>query len=305
MKAHWHQKTAPAGDDDAGDVFVSQSGTVVRGPPWPPQQPEKGEWIWIDANGDGEYESNQGANAPDDAWGWSVDRDGHIWLAAATAGVRRYACQGLDAHGVPRYDFAHTALTPMPALFTLLRRAEYDAAGDTMILSGYTAAFPNTDRLWGKGIGRVVARYDHWSAGAAKPAWLIENLLYAKGAFHHDRFITALDVAGDCVFLQTSHCDEQFHENTQTCYVYSKADGKPVGQMRPGPEVQIGPAQIDIAWGLRAYRRANGEYLVFVEDDWFGKALMYRWPGPVSTAASSRKHRQFAPGNIQAAHPPK
>ena len=257
-------------------------GEPGRRGPWPPRQPKQGESIWVDANGDGQmdagqYESNHGLNAPDDAWGWSVNQRGGIWLATAKAGVRHYACQGLNKHGVPRYDFAHTTLAPMPAPFTLLRRAEYDAAGDTMILSGYTAAFPNASNLWGKCIGRVVARYDHWSAGASKPAWLIEDLLYAQGGFHHDRFLTALDVAGDYVFLQTSHCDEQFHENTQTCFVYSKAGGKLVGHMRPGPEVQIGPAQIDIAWGMRAFRRADGEYLVFVEDDWFGKVLMYRW----------------------------
>ena len=282
MKSHWQQPNKPVAGDDGGDTFVSQQGTVVRGGPWPPEQPKKGEWIWIDSNGDGqmdsgEYESNQGRNAPDDAWGWSVDQRGDIWLATAKNGVRRYACQGLNAHGVPRYDFAHTTLAPMPAPFTLLRRAEYDAEHDTMIVSGYTAACPNANNLWGKCIGRVVARYDHWSAGPIRPAWTIENLLYAKGAFHHDRFITALDVAGDYVFLQTSHCDEAFHENTQTCFVHSKADGSLVGQMRPGPEVQIGPAQIDIAWGMRAFRRDSGEYLVFVEDDWFGKVLMYRW----------------------------
>ncbi len=128
-----------------------------------------------------------------------------------------------------------------------------------MILSGYTAAYPNSSNLWGKGIGRVVARYDLWSQGPGKPTWLAEDLLYAKGGHHKDRFITALDVAGDYVFCQTSHCDEKFRENTQTCYVYSKTDGKPVGWFRPGPEVQTGPAQIDIAWGMRAYRRANGE----------------------------------------------
>ncbi len=282
MKSHWQQPRPMSSAKDVGDALTSGLASLARRGPWPPRQPKQGEWIWVDANGDGQmdagqYESNHGLNAPDDAWGWSVDQRGGIWLATAKAGVRHYACQGLNKHGVPRYDFAHTTLAPMPAPFTLLRRAEYDAAGDTMILSGYTAAFPNASNLWGKCIGRVVARYDHWSAGASKPAWLIEDLLYAQGGFHHDRFLTALDVAGDYVFLQTSHCDEQFHENTQTCFVYSKAGGKLVGHMRPGPEVQIGPAQIDIAWGMRAFRRADGEYLVFVEDDWFGKVLMYRW----------------------------
>ncbi|MCX7049806.1 MAG: hypothetical protein NTX50_30530 [Candidatus Sumerlaeota bacterium] len=297
MKSRWNEKStgaAAGGVDQDADVWVSQEGIKVRAAaaPWPPHQPAKGEWIWTDANGDGrmddgEYEINKAADAPGDAWGWSIDQRGDVWLASAKQGVRRYAFQGLNANGAPRYDFAHATLTPMPAPFTLLRRAEYDAEKDVIILSGYTEAFPNTSNLWGKGIGRVVARYDGWSKGPGaetgaalgKPAWLIEDLLYSKGGMHKDRFITALDMAGDYVFMQTSHCDEKFRENTQTCYVYSKSDGKPVGQFRPGPEVQTGPAQIDIAWGMRAFRRSNGEYLIFVEDDWFGKSLMYRWDG--------------------------
>jgi hypothetical protein len=34
---------------------------------------------------------------------------------------------------------------------------------------------------------------------------------------------------------------------------------------------------IDIPYGLRAFRRANGQYLVFVEDDLKSKVLMYSW----------------------------
>jgi hypothetical protein len=34
---------------------------------------------------------------------------------------------------------------------------------------------------------------------------------------------------------------------------------------------------VDIPYGYHARKRANGEYLIFVEDDWKSKVLMYRW----------------------------
>jgi hypothetical protein len=34
---------------------------------------------------------------------------------------------------------------------------------------------------------------------------------------------------------------------------------------------------IDILTGISAHRRANGEYLVFVEEDYKAKVLLYRW----------------------------
>ena len=34
---------------------------------------------------------------------------------------------------------------------------------------------------------------------------------------------------------------------------------------------------IDILTGITAYQRKNGEYLVFVEEDYKAKVLFYRW----------------------------
>jgi hypothetical protein len=62
-----------------------------------------------------------------------------------------------------------------------------------------------------------------------------------------------------------------------------KADtGAPVGYIKPGPEVGGAlPGEavgwVDIPEGIRAYRRSTGEYLVFVEEDWKSKVLMYQW----------------------------
>jgi hypothetical protein len=57
------------------------------------------------------------------------------------------------------------------------------------------------------------------------------------------------------------------------------SDGKAMGVFEPGPEVSGVEATgwIDILTGITAHKRQNGEYLVFVEDDYRAKAIMYRW----------------------------
>jgi hypothetical protein len=51
---------------------------------------------------------------------------------------------------------------------------------------------------------------------------------------------------------------------------------------------------VDVPDGIRAVRRSNGEYVVFVEEDWAAKVLMYRMttttsvsPPPTPTATTS------------------
>jgi hypothetical protein len=34
---------------------------------------------------------------------------------------------------------------------------------------------------------------------------------------------------------------------------------------------------IDVLTGISAFKRSTGEYLVFVEEDYKGKVLLYRW----------------------------
>jgi hypothetical protein len=49
-----------------------------------------------------------------------------------------------------------------------------------------------------------------------------------------------------------------------------------VKTLKPGQEVAGESGWIDIPYGIRAVRRSNGEYLVFVEEDWKGKVIFYR-----------------------------
>ena len=52
-----------------------------------------------------------------------------------------------------------------------------------------------------------------------------------------------------------------------------------MGVFEPGPS--IGGVEntgwIDLLTGITAFKRSNGEYLVFVEENYKAKSLIYRW----------------------------
>ena len=62
-------------------------------------------------------------------------------------------------------------------------------------------------------------------------------------------------------------------------FVNRMSDGAPVGVFDPGPTVGgvDKTGWVDILTGITAMRRADGEYLVFIEEDYRAKAIVYRW----------------------------
>jgi hypothetical protein len=60
-------------------------------------------------------------------------------------------------------------------------------------------------------------------------------------------------------------------------HVYNAGTGEKVGEMTPGPEVAKESGWVDFPDAIRAFRRAGGEYLVFVEEDAKAKIIAYRW----------------------------
>jgi hypothetical protein len=84
------------------------------------------------------------------------------------------------------------------------------------------------------------------------------------------------DVAGDYVFVPYTGASKQMGFTTGHVEVFRVNDGSPVGHFEPSAEVgEIGLQ--DIRECLRAHRRADGEYLVFLEEDAKAKIVLYRW----------------------------
>lgn len=237
---------------------------------WPPQQPEKGEWIWRDRNGNGSFEKNEYDTSKDypHLGGWWVDSKGDVWKALRTQdgkGIRHYPLQGIDSKGNPIYSYSSMEKQTTPSIFNDLRRLEYFPQTDTMYLSGFTVDHPAFGDDTGVA-GSEIARFDNWSQGNRTPRWRVVIPYDSTGK--REVSTAAMSVANDYVFAVTV--------KTAEVYVYNATTGVQVQQLKPGPEVGGESGWIDIPYGIRAFRRSNGEYLVFVEENWKGKVIMYR-----------------------------
>ncbi len=240
---------------------------------WPPYQPQKGEWIWRDSNGNGKFENNEYDTSKDYPYigGWWVDSKGDVWKALRTqdgTGIRHYPLQGIDSKGNPIYSYSSMEKQTTPQIFNDLRRIEYFPQTDTMYLSGFTVDRPAFGDDTGVA-GSEIARFDNWSKGNRTPRWRIVIPHDTTGK--REVSTAAMSVAGDYVFAVTV--------KTAEVYVYNATTGVQVQKLKPGPEVGSESGWIDIPYGIRAFRRSNGEYLIFVEENWKGKVIMYRLAG--------------------------
>ncbi len=265
-----------------GEIAIP-SGLIARkpvrlknSPDWPPHQPAKGEWIWRDTNGNGafdagEYTSNGEAEAPRSQGLW-VDFKGNVWLATETNGIRFLPSKGLDNHGNPQWDFATMQTFPHPAEFQHVKRLRYDAASDTLYLGGTTKEAKN--QHW-KPMGPIVARYDGWLHGKRTLAWCA-TLPYAEGSSGHESCEPmGFDIAGDFLFAPYTGAAKKLGIKTGHVEIFRTRDGSAVGHLEPSSEVgEIGLQ--DIRETLTAHRRADGEYLVMIEDDYKSKVVLYR-----------------------------
>ncbi|MDH6061753.1 hypothetical protein NWP17_15145 [Chrysosporum bergii ANA360D] len=251
-------------------MFVGTNGAggkSIRGT-WPPQQPETGEWIWRDRNNNGKFDKGEYDSSKDYPYigGWWVDTKGDVWKTLRIKdGIRHYPLQGIDAHGNPIYTYSSMEKQKSPGLFTDLRRIEYLPETDTMYLSGFTVDHPSVGDDT-KVAGSEIVRFDNWSKGNLTPRWRIVVPHDTTGK--REVSTAAMSVAGDYVFAVTV--------KTAEVYIYNAKTGAFVKNLKPGPEVAGESGWIDIPYGIRAMRRANGEYLVFVEEDAKAKVIVYR-----------------------------
>ncbi len=197
-------------------------------------------------------------------WGWWVDVKDDIWRTGDANKLFRLRYGGLDKQGNPIYAYADMQTYPVPAPFTELRRAIYDADDDTMYLIGYTPDVPFDKRYW-KEVGRPLVRYDHWSKEPRQRYTI--DLPWDTQSKPLSTLI-GLTVEGQYVFAV---------EPVGNVHVYDRDSGKEIGVIKPGAEVGRASGWVDVPNDVTAARRSNGEYLVFVEEDVRGKMMMYRW----------------------------
>lgn len=245
---------------------------------WPPHRPTV-SFLWRDLNGDGRFDADEyeAAEKQDPAtWAWCVDSRGHVWQGYQDASaIVEFPCGGVDTHGNPIYSHKTAKRHDVPAAFKRIERVLYQPETDLMLLGGYDDL--KIRGLDWKTIGPVLACYDSWK-GERRQRWLID---FEKLGIQNEsrdtrvhKYPVSLAVASEYVFV--------VQMTPPFVHVFRLSDGTHVGVMKPGPEVggPSGSGWVDLPYGLRATQRSNGEYVVFVEEDYRGKNVMYRWSSP-------------------------
>ena len=243
----------------------------------PNAAPEKGRFVWSDANGNGVADAGEFTVPAEGAfefngefYSYGIDERGGLWEPLDRHGVRHTPIREFTAQGAPVYDLQNQTLYPRPAEFSEILRSYYYADTDTMYLAGYTWDFPSLgNEHWGN-CGREVVVYEKWSTPDART--IRARIPYPDGLVNV-KAISILDSA-DLLFVGEME--------TSVIFIYNTRSGKLLGIVEPDPEIVGMVGWIDIGEGIRAFRRQNGEILLLVEDSWAQKEMVYRIPAAIN-----------------------
>lgn len=233
------------------------------------------ETLWRDANGNGAKDSGETqSKVADNSYSQHTypDANGGVWKANRENGVRYFPLQGFDTHGNPQYTYANSVSYALPELAADARRLDYDAANDVLYVVGASAnGVLGGD--WGVA-GDLMVRYNNF-LGVRTTAWSISLPFRAVSPNYEN--VKGFCEAGDYLFIAAYRFGR--------IYVHRKSDGSKVGEILPTAATDNVSGWSDIMNPIRATRRSNGEFLIFAEENGFGKIMMYRWkPTVVSTS---------------------
>jgi|GEM_PF-1629297 len=234
--------------------------------------------IWADLNGDGLQSDDEVTKKKREITvGHYVDSEGTIWNASHGQGIYRYPIFRFTDSGVPVYSVENREVYDAPEGMRDLRRVySFPANGRTLLVNGFTEEHPNVNHHW-KGAGKVIRRFDSWEPGQWNMRWqLVPPSEDRSGGNDGDGNIMSFDVAGDYLFIGRTGGSREMGVRRIRVDVYRYDDASYIGWMEPEREVgHIGI--LDITHGIKAFKRANGEYLVFVEEGSKARTLVYRW----------------------------
>jgi len=278
------------------DSDCATGACVSTWPPIPLTVDHAKRLIWNDVNGNGQMDLSSGSEfeeeTPDvsDIYGWYVDDNGDIWASAYTSqpAIKKYIAQA-GANGCPAYHATNSITYPKPAEFgppgasdRAVMRAVYLPASDTMFLGGYTTAHPKPAGGLEFGMaGREIIRYNNWQwnhdhASPQTAVWNITDLPYGDAPTYYHA-AKGIDLAGSLLFVAIA--------DTAEVRAYDICDGVVRYSFKPGPEVAGKTGLLDTVVPMNAFKRTNGETLVFTEDDGQAKNIMYRLTIPNQCSA--------------------
>jgi len=161
---------------------------------------------------------------------------------------------------------AQTVTLPNDVTWTEIDRVIYFPDTDVLYLGGYTTEYPNNLGWWGM-VGHVIQKYENWSQGNRKAS--LKIVLPSDNTTDPYIGIKAACIVGDYVFAVDSRYAH--------VYVLSTKDGSMVGYMKPNADVGGVSGWVDTPYGIEGVKLSSGEYVIYVEEDWDARILMYRW----------------------------
>jgi hypothetical protein len=229
-------------------------------PQWDPSKNEGLRWMWRDNNGDGQVQADEFSTYNlkyPYIRGLNVDKSGNISIGARTLTV--FPANGIDAHGVPNYSVSTLVQTPSilstPNNGGDLVSLKYIDDQDVMYI-GSDGSYPSFGSIY---------KFKDWSKSPT---------LVWKDSLGYD---AATFTADDKYVYVTGYSGTKHLMNTGVFDVLTADSGKYVGYIKPGSEVGFQSGSIDLPYSLQTAKRPNGERLIFMEDDWKGKIIIYNW----------------------------
>ena len=232
--------------------------------PWVPDEVRD---ICVDGNGRFDAEETA-AGAPGYYQYFDITADGGICRIGDAQGPAKiifYPCQGLDRAGNPVYTAASSSTWNAPPEFGSIRKVVYDNAHNIMYIGGQSAGTVEDAVV-------RMCRYDNWT-GARTKVWDVaipyEDKSYTPETSYGAGRALSVRRAGQYVFIQYGYGYIRVHDKDSGAYL---------GTIKPTLHgFSGGGGQVDISHGMTAYKRKNGEYILFIEDAGHNHIVMTRW----------------------------
>ena len=200
---------------------------------------------------------------------WDIAKNGDLFTVGDKDGgnkVIQYKYGGLDSFNNPIWEAANATVSTVSE-FKWVRRMAYDSDEDAMYMTG-----ENVDENWGSFL--KVKKFPKWSTGN-RTSTFTKDLPYndaqyvGTGSNYGGGNPVAFAVAGDYMFVLYGSGHVR---------VLSRTTGDLVGTLQQNRDGYRGSdGQVDASYGLSAFKRAGGEYVILFENAGYGCIMMYRW----------------------------
>lgn len=187
--------------------------------------------------------------------GFNLDSIGDIWISQdKTNAIQHYPLTGFEASGKPIWG--PVVSIPTPASIARLNSIAYLPGTDRMILAGGSADWTL--------VGNRIEVYNGWKAGNHTNPNTVITLSRAQAK--------SISAAGNYLFVG--------YYAVPNIDVFNLATGSLEISLVSNNSVYVGN-DTDSQFGVKAFRKSNGEYLVTKDDYNANKIVLYRWtPAP-------------------------